>query len=172
MSDLLIQKTAILSPCGAYRYRLTREWGDGPHATFIMLNPSTATADIDDPTIRKCMGFARRWNLTGIDVVNLFAYRATDPKAMLKATDPVGPDNYEQTARAIRHASKVICAWGARGSFLDQDETVMGWMLADVRCMARPMCLRLTSKGAPEHPLYVPYEVEPVEYPGRGRRVA
>jgi hypothetical protein len=73
MSDLFMRRTAIISECGRYRYRLTREWGDGPLLTFAMLNPSTANAEIDDPTIRRCMSFGRREGASGISVFNLFA---------------------------------------------------------------------------------------------------
>lgn len=165
MLDLLLDRKATLSEDGKYRYRLSRHWDDAlPEATFIMLNPSTADANIDDPTIRKCMGFARLWNMGGIYVGNLFAVRATDPKDMMRAHDPVGPDNHDHLAwmceRAAKNGGLVICAWGANGSYMGQECTVLGWL--DSWSIV-PKALRLTVKsGKPEHPLYVPYDVQPV----------
>ena len=93
---------AVLSPCGAYRYLLTRRFGPGKKlATFVMLNPSTADAERDDATIRKCVGFARSWGCAGLQVVNLFAFRATDPTDLRMADDPVGPENDVWLGRAI-----------------------------------------------------------------------
>ena len=174
MTDLFLRRDAVVSSCGRWRYRLSRHWGDGPEATFIMLNPSTADALVDDATIRKCMGFGRRWGMAGIYVGNLFAYRATDPSEMLLAADPVGPENRDHLdwmcLRAAKNGGTVICAWGANGSHLDQDETVLGWL--GMHCI-EASCLRLTKKSrAPEHPLYVPYETAPVTYQGRLRNIA
>lgn len=91
--DLFIRKTASISECGLYRYLLGRAWGDGPLLPFIMLNPSTADADIDDPTIRRCMGFAKREGTSGVSVANLFALRSKDPSALLTVSGRVGPGN-------------------------------------------------------------------------------
>ncbi|HQT78612.1 MAG TPA: DUF1643 domain-containing protein [Rhodopila sp.] len=173
MNDLLLRRDATLSGCGKYRYRLSRHWDDGrPEVTFIMLNPSTADALVDDATIRKCMGFARRWDFGGIYVGNLFGFRATKPADMLRAPDPVGPDNRDHLEwmceRAAKNGGRVICAWGANGTYMNQDETLLGWL--DALVIAAE-CLRLTPKsGAPEHPLYVPYETAPRPYQGRLRR--
>src|SRR5262245_19133112 len=94
MGDLFQTKEALISPCGLYRYWLTRTWDNSlRRVCWVMLNPSTADAEQDDPTIRRCVGFARSWGAGGIIVVNLFAFRASDPKALLRAADPVGPDN-------------------------------------------------------------------------------
>jgi hypothetical protein len=164
---LVMQRDATLSKCGKYRYRLTRRWGDGAVATFIMLNPSTADALVDDATIRKCMGFARRWGMSGLMVGNLFAYRATNPRDMRRAPDPVGPDNERHLhemcheAGASGNGGLVVCAWGANGSYMQQDQTFLGW--CEGLWIIRPKALRLTSKGMPEHPLYVPYDTGLVE---------
>jgi hypothetical protein len=168
MGDLLIRQDAVLSEDGKYRYRLSRHWGNGPEVTFIMLNPSTADAFIDDPTIRKCMGFSRRWNMSGLYVGNLFAVRATKPEDMRASSDPVGPDNRDHLESMCKHAFRngglVVCAWGAHGSYRQQDKTFLGWM--DV-IGVQAKCLRLTKDGAPGHPLYVPYEAALSDY---GRR--
>lgn len=164
--DLLLNRDAEISACGKYRYRLSRRWGDGPMATFIMLNPSTADAEVDDPTIRKCMGFARRWGMDGIFVGNLFAVRATKPADMMRAEDPVGPENERHLHHMCHEAGArgtggvLICAWGANGGHMRQDQTFLGW--CESTWQVWPKALRLTSKGMPEHPLYVPYDVTPV----------
>ncbi len=153
---------AVLSPCGAFRYLLTRRLGAGTKlATFVMLNPSTADADRDDATIPKCVGFARRWGCAGLQVVNLFAFRATDPADMRKADDPVGPENAAWIGRAIREAGSgpVVCAWGYHGAYRGQDLVILRllktWRVA-------PVALQVTKHGQPKHPLYVPYGAQPI----------
>lgn len=150
--------SAIISECAQYRYKLTREaateTGDfyatyGP-ALFIMLNPSTADAALDDPTIRRCRGFAKTWDCKGIIVANLYALRATNPADLWAHVDPVGPENDMYLSALIREHDMVVCAWGANAK-LDR--------VAQVRKMfnrlSRPMCLDITKYGAPRHPLYV-----------------
>lgn len=188
MTDLLMKRGATISPCGKYRYLLWREWrgigsrehwrwygakdGDGeelgqPKAClFIMLNPSTADGEQDDPTIRRCVGFARAWKFDRLEVVNLFAYRATDPQALLRLRhdeDPVGVRNSNYVTAAAVDAGRIICAWGAHGRHLDQDETLLGWLPGDRPCHA----LGLTKEGAPRHPLYAPADATLIEYRGR-----
>jgi hypothetical protein len=156
--NLLIKKSAVISDCGKYRYQLTRTWDETKHVvTFIMLNPSTADADLDDATVRKCMGFAQRWNCGGIAVGNLFAFRETSPAVMKRAADPVGPDNWHHLETLCRLSDFVVCAWGTNGNFKRQDEKFYG------KCAhawgVTPQVLRITPKThMPEHPLYVPYE--------------
>src|ERR1700677_1476546 len=91
--DAPVRKNAMISPCEKYRYRLERFWGPGHALPFVMLNPSTADANIDDPTIRRCMGFSRREGAGGIIVVNLFAYRATEPSDLPAGAERIGPEN-------------------------------------------------------------------------------
>jgi hypothetical protein len=105
---------ADLSPCGTYRYLLGRRVGEGDRtALFMMLNPSTADATEDDPTIRRCTGFARREGCGVLEVVNLFAYRATDPAELRTAPDPVGPANDHHIKAALGRVALVVVAWGA-----------------------------------------------------------
>lgn len=163
-----MERTAKISSCETYRYLLSRKWSYAPQATFIMLNPSTADGRLNDPTVKKCIGFARRWGMGGLMIVNLFAYRDSKPEKMLQADDPVGPDNASSISWACERAAEneglVICAWGANGRYMDQDETVVGWL---EMLTIKPKCLRLTQGGAPEHPLFVPYETTPIPYNGR-----
>lgn len=165
---------AVISGCGKYRYQLTRTWDDQARrrAVFIMLNPSTADERQDDPTIRRCMGFARAWDCGSLVVLNLFAIRATNPVVMLADNDPEGPDNWEHFRRFIddpedwitRERDIVVCAWGAHGAHRDQDKTVMGWL---DRFAAHPQCLGITKGGQPKHPLYIAANTPLQPYRGR-----
>lgn len=144
---------AILSPDGRYRYALTRDTGTPGDGTvlWVMLNPSTADATEDDPTIRKCLGFARRWGFARISVGNLYGLRATDPRELGRADDPVGPENDDHLIELGGQADEVVFAWGARAE-LDREERV--WDLLGYRA---PQCLGFTLGFFPRHPLYVPY---------------
>lgn len=175
-----VSRTATLSSCGTYRYSLTREWrltdtprnhwrwlgargGNGeelgwPKAcVFIMLNPSTADGKQDDPTIRRCVAFAQRFKFDKLVVLNLFAYRATNPRALLALNhndNPAGVDNQSAFKKALPDAGLVVAAWGAHGPHLGQDETVRGWI---DQCSDLPVhCLGKTKDGHPRHPLYLP----------------
>lgn len=151
------EKHATLSPCGQYRYTLIRQWGDGPRCCFIMLNPSTADAQEDDPTIRRCLGFARHWRFGSLIVVNLFAYRATDRNALARVPDPVGPDNDRHIQRAAVGSGRVVCAWGTWGSLFDRQRIV-----AEALAWGPLHCLRTTGGGFPQHPLYCLSDTRPV----------
>src|SRR3954453_788312 len=114
-AKLPLEQNAVISACGRYRYLLTRQVGPGTRtAVFIMLNPSTADATDDDPTIRRCIGFARQWGCGRLAVLNLFALRATDPAWMKQADNPVGPENRDWFDRTFpaSHDGPVVCAWG------------------------------------------------------------
>jgi hypothetical protein len=145
-----IIRTAEISPCGRYRYRLERRWtpGLGLLLPFIMLNPSTADGTVDDPTIRRCMGFALREGYHGIVVGNLYAFRATKPSDLRKAAFPFGPDNHQALSRIIAETDQFVCAWGA-GTW----EPLPAAVEAALR--KKGMCLGRTSHGHPRHPLYV-----------------
>lgn len=152
-----IRKSAVISSCGTYRYRLARQWREASTLlTFIMLNPSTADADLDDPTIRRCIGFARRDGFGGIRVYNLFALRSTSPTALKLHRDPIGPENDERLLACFEHAaeycSPIIAAWGAHGSLRGRDRAVMA---AARTAGAKLSCLGVTKDGHPKHPLYI-----------------
>lgn len=145
---------AVLSDCGRYRYTLTRRWAPGAPMLFVMLNPSTADASMDDPTIRRCIGFAKREGCGALEVVNLFAFRATDPAALSTATDPIGPDNDRHIVEAAVRGGVIVAAWGASvPAALRTRPAQVGRLLRETRL--RLWCLGMTSGGAPRHPLYV-----------------
>lgn len=152
-----MHRSAHLSHDKVYRYSLTRRWGAGPTVLWIMLNPSTADADIDDPTIRRCIGFTKRWGFEALEVVNLYAFRATDPAELVpNATRAPGPDNNAAWAEAFHRCHFVVLAWGAN-KFVDQGYAER--RVIDINGLpdcGRPLrTLGTTKKGAPRHPLYV-----------------
>lgn len=153
VSDLFLRRDAVLSSDGIYRYRLSRTWDRTKlPLVWIMLNPSTADAYQDDPTIRRCMSFARREGAGGIEVLNLFAYRSPSPKDLQKASDPIGPDNDEWIREVLYPHSRCVCAWGAYPAWN---------RVARVMDLARGInfkCLGRTAAGHPKHPLYIAAE--------------
>lgn len=160
---------ATISECGKYRYRLWRYWeSEGRPLPIIMLNPSTADGETDDPTIRKCIGFAKRLGFGGIEVFNLFAFRATDPKELRANHYQIGPDNDKIiTARlhelGLHERGYVVLAWGANASNLQRPKELMSHLaMAGVRLRA----LALTRDGTPAHPLMLPYSCTPIHLNG------
>lgn len=159
MSDIL-PGSAVMSECGRYRYVLQRSLGSilrwHRPMLFIMLNPSTADATHDDPTIRRCIGFAKREGMTHLAVVNLFALRATDPRQLQAADDPIGPENDRHIAEQVaKHPGAIVAAWGAHPFARARAR--------DVLTKFGPFnCLGTTRAGYPRHPLYVP-SAQPLE---------
>lgn len=163
-----IERSAVISPCGTYRYRLDRKFttmeGLYPQRqiVFFMLNPSTADGIEDDPTIRRCMGFAQAWGYSHLTVLNLFAYRATDPKNLPWLTHvAVGPEWEKHTNEVLKNSSRVICGWGANVA------NQSGWMtwqekvIATIKAHLQPEALGITKQGYPRHPLYMKADSEP-----------
>lgn len=152
-----VVKTAELSEDGLYRYRLTRSWGPGLDGVmWVMLNPSTADASVDDPTIRRCMGFSQRWGYSYMVVLNLFALRTPDPRNLWVADDPLGPENSRYLAEDLEIAEKVVVAWGG-GIPREWIPVVVGSFLSLASDMDQELwCLGKTVSGAPKHPLYLP----------------
>lgn len=144
-------RTARISDCGKYRYNLGRRWGDlmARHLVWVMLNPSTADADTDDNTIRKCIYFTHREGFSRLTVVNLFAFRSTDPDAMLALPEDEarGPENGSEIAAMARDADMIVCAWGNPG----------GKLIPEALWPYRMKCyhLGLNGGGSPKHPLYL-----------------
>lgn len=164
-----IQKSgAIISECGLYRYRLWRIWDEErAFLVWIMQNPSTADAVDDDPTIRKCIGFSERAGYGGIVVMNVFAWRAADERELLKAPDPIGPENWDYLIGAtnIRLGSRVVAAWGNR--FGPKRKSIFrdAYCHAAAACVQQgAVCLGTTKSGDPKHPLFVSYEAEMVRW--------
>ena len=147
-----IEYGAIFDVSGRYRYSLWRAWSPyHPRIAFILLNPSTANEQINDPTIQRCMGFARAWNFGSMEVVNLFAYRATNYKDLFNVSDPVGAENNRFLMQAFERCPTVVLGWGVRGTFLSRDHQVLS-LLAGRNDL---YCLGITKAGQPRHPLYV-----------------
>lgn len=143
---------ATISECGTYRYTLWRHLGLlGPPCLFVMLNPSTADANQDDPTIRRCIAFARSWGCGELTVVNLLALRATDPSILLRHSEPNGPDNVAHIENQLRiHEDGIIVlAWGAHRAHS------LSVALNSVSWPGSTTCLGVTNNGSPRHPLYL-----------------
>ena len=148
------------SQCGKYRYTLWRRWADGPsYVQFIGLNPSTASETEDDPTMRRLRGFAEREGFPAFCMTNLFAYRATDPKAMMAALFPVGVCNNDWIVRVSRSADKIVCCWGSHGTHRGQYE----WVLRSL-ANRHLWCFGKTKNGQPKHPLYLKADTPLIRY--------
>jgi hypothetical protein len=144
-----VERDAYISACGKYRYSIERVWDRQlPSVLFIGLNPSVADAEVDDPTLNRCIRFAKDWGYGGVFVGNLFAYRATDPKELTRIGDPVGPENDVWLARLRTAVDLAVAAWGYRGALHDRAAMV-------AQNLGRLHCLGTTRSGAPRHPLYV-----------------
>jgi hypothetical protein len=165
-SDLFLRSGAHFSNCRVWRWALWRVWNPGPTVanpgrivSFIGLNPSTADETVDDPTIRRCIGFARDWGFDGLFMLNLFGFRATDPAEMKAAADPVGKLNDDVLRYRTRQSALVVAAWGVHGDFNGRAQHVIDLL------MSQPlMCLGRTKDGHPKHPLYLPRDAKLVEF--------
>lgn len=143
---------AVFSPCRTWRYSLQRSWSTSKRLVVIGLNPSTADESKDDPTIRRCIGFAKRWGCGGLLMLNLFAFRATDPRELRNVSDPIGPENDGHLQRGTAGAPIVLAAWGAEGALFGRSADVRTKLyLAGVHLF----CLGTTAEGEPRHPLYL-----------------
>ena len=151
-----MKKTAEISECGNYRYYLTREWDESlPLVNFICLNPSVADAEIDDPTLRRCMNYAEIWGYGGIIMTNLFAYRATEPMTMLTYKgDVVGPETNQYLLKGAKEAALCVAGWGNHGMHMDRGSEVIE-MLPKLHFLAK------TKEGHLRHPLYLTKDLKP-----------
>ena len=164
-----MQGRAIFSDDQRYRYMLSRLWDPlKSNVVFILLNPSTADAEANDPTVRRCIGYARDWGHGGLYVLNLYALRSTDPKALKTDPDPVGPLNDFYIRNVIwrqvgilRLETPVVCGWGAQGDSNRQAKVLNLLKVIGVK----PLCLGTTNTGMPRHPLYLPKDLKPSELP-------
>ena len=150
---------AVYSDCERYRYMLTRVWNEqGRRALFVMLNPSTATEVQNDPTVERCERRARALGFGAFRVVNIFAWRDTDPKAMKAAANPVGPGNDAAIAQSAVWADMILCAWGTHGAHLGRGAAVVSLLSGLGRQLHH---LGLAQAGEPKHPLYIRYDQLP-----------
>lgn len=151
----VLKRQAVFSECRSYRYGLWRVWDESkPTAMFICLNPSTADEVDDDPTISRCIGFAREWGYGGICVGNLFAFRETDRCKLKLCRHPVGPNNDKWLQRMSRESDIVVSAWGNDDSFM--------WRASKVKALIPELyCIEVNKTGEPRHPLYAKQASEP-----------
>jgi hypothetical protein len=154
----LLISTAEFSPCRTWRYQLKRQWQEGDNlVAFVGLNPSTADETKNDPTVTRCIKYAQTWDYDGMFMLNIFAYRATDPKVMREFYAPVGPDNNKWILNTVKECRLVVACWGNHGSFLERGKVVAS-MIQDLKC------LKITKAGHPSHPLYLKSSLMPVDY--------
>jgi hypothetical protein len=163
-------KSAVLSEDGKYRYVLRRQWSmcDATQfftPVFICLNPSTADESVDDPTVRRCVGFAKAWGWCEVTILNLFALRCTDPRGLVGHPDPRGPEN-EKHLLEFGKFNQAIACWGVGGALMGEGKRV-SQMLAFHGCEL--LHLGLTKDGYPRHPLYLPSSARPVSWVWRRR---
>ena len=155
---LSINKSATFSNCRKYRYALSRSWDDKKKIVlFIGLNPSTADEKKDDPTIRRCINYAQSWGYGGLQVANLFAYRATKPVKLKNVENPVGDDNDQQLIKLSKMADLTVAAWGNEGVLFNRDKQV-------IKLIPNLMCLKINKSGQPAHPLYQKKDIEYISY--------
>jgi hypothetical protein len=176
-----MKRSAYISLDGLYRYTLARSWvgeglpGNSGFVTFILLNPSTADGQVDDPTVRRCINFAKRWRMDGLLMVNLFGLRASNPRALLTVKDPIGPDNDTKVLDACHNSKWIIAGWGTQEGDLGR---LVEKRAVEIRL--RLVCgghrnlyaLGVTRSGAPRHPLYVAAHAEPSAWPPRAEATA
>jgi hypothetical protein len=165
----------MISPCGKYRYRLRRGWRSAPSplskpggsVLWIMLNPSTADATVNDNTIRRCISFTRSWGYSELMVGNLYALRSTNPAGLWVVDDPYGPENREHVYDMASTAALIVAAWGRHAHKGDADP------MADLLSVHGDVwCLGLNANGSPKHPLMLPAETERILFAPKMRRSA
>lgn len=148
IGSIVLKTGAVFSDCRCYRYSLWRIWDfSGPLVMFIGLNPSTADERHDDPTLVRCLRFAKEWGFSGLYMANLFAYRATNPRALTKVIDPIGVENDKWLIDLSQRSETVVGAWGNRGRYLNRSSLVSA-LIPDMKCIKR------NKSGEPAHPLY------------------
>lgn len=160
MNPLFEKRETVFSPCRKYRYRLRQIWNPAlPLLTFLMLNPSKADEVQNDPTVERCERRARNTKeCGGVEIINIFAYRATDPEDMKAQSDPIGPDNDKHILEAATNAYQVIAAWGKHGQHLHRGKQVLSMLVTNG---IKPYHLKINKDGFPAHPLYISYETKP-----------
>lgn len=174
MTELLLSGAEFSEPDRIYRYKLWRRWSEGPLLMVVGLNPSTADETQDDPTVRRCIGYAKAWGYAGLMMTNAFAFRATNPKVMLFFPEPIlaWSQNLaiiERESRlVIRESGAVLAAWGNHGSHRIQSRCLRQRLHL---CGGGVACLGLTKSGEPKHPLYLAANTKPIPFIGDGGRL-
>lgn len=165
ISDLFTQTGALFSPDKRYRYRLWRTWdASRPPLVMVMLNPSIADAERNDPTVERCQRRAVAMGLGKLEVTNIFALVSTDPAGLYSSDDPIGPGNDRAILDAVSApGAVVICAWGTHGDFQDRGKAVVDLLRG---AGITPYCLGLNQNGSPKHPLYLRNDIEPLPFSG------
>jgi hypothetical protein len=155
-----IEKGAKLDKERRFRYTLWRTWAPmRKYGNFVMLNPSTADENVLDPTVTRCVGYAKHWGYDALFVTNIFALRATDPRELYACADPVGPANDQWLRETADHAELVVCAWGTHGKLNGR-----GLEVAEMLQQFKPKCLGLTKHGHPKHPLYLRKDADLLDF--------
>ena len=152
---------AVFSADKLHRWALWRRWGPGPAVAFIGLNPSTADEQQDDPTVRRCIRFTKAWDYDALFMLNIFAFRSTDPMTLRVVPDPIGDENDRYLTSWSAATVMTVAAWGVHGSYLDRENAVRR-LFAERGLALR--YLRLTKAGHPGHPLYLPKTLVPVKW--------
>lgn len=153
---LAITSSARFNSTRTHRYSLWRIWNENIKPLVVIgLNPSTADEYENDPTVSKCIVWAREWGFGGLIMLNIFAYRATDPKEMKRHPEPVGEDNNKHILKHCERAGLILCAWGNDGAFRDRAKEVLALLESfDLYCMGT------NQDGSPKHPLYLKYKTK------------
>ena len=156
-----MDSSASLSSCRQYRYALRRKWAEGPQVLFVMLNPSRADETLDDPTIRRCIGFAKLWGFGSLCVGNLFALRTPSPGELMQHASPIGHENDQWLRTLQESATLTVAAWGNNGRFQKRSASVS-------KLLTDPHTLGLTKLAEPRHPLYVHSATQPIKWNHQG----
>jgi len=150
----VMDRKALFSECKRYRFRLIRRWSDGKSILFIMLNPSIADENREDPTVRRCIGFAHQWGYGSLEVRNIFSLVSTDPRQLYDSNDPIGPMDILYPGDDF---DKVIVAWGNHGSYMGRGKEVIRYLLDNKIDVYH---FGLTKMGEPKHPLYLKSDIK------------
>ncbi len=151
----MLDSGALFSPDRVHRYTLWRIWDkEKPYAAFVGLNPSTADETKNDPTVTRCINYAHDWGFGGLVMLNIFAFRSTDPKNLYSCKDPIGPENSFYIQKVSKEAGLTVAAWGNHGIFLSRGREALS-------LLTKPHCLKLNKSGCPSHPLYLKKNLKP-----------
>ena len=153
-----MEKKANISKDKIYRYTLSRTWDSTkPTVLFIGLNPSIADENIDDPTITRCINFAKDWGYGTLLMANLFAFRSTYPKEIYLIDDPIGKDNDHYILECVKQSDLIIACWGNNGTYMDREKIIK-------ELVPNLYCLQKNKNGTPHHPLRLSGDINPIPF--------